>query len=71
VGVQNLDLVGRKNISFETDYPHQDGTWPNTEQVAKELFGHLEADDVFRIVRGNAIDLLELQGLGDGSGPVS
>jgi len=71
VGVQNLELVGRRNISFETDYPHQDGTWPNTETVAKELFGHLEADDVFRIVRGNAIDLLELQGLGDGSGPVS
>jgi len=71
VGVQNLDLVGRRNISFETDYPHQDGTWPDTETVAKELFGHLEAGDVFRIVRGNAIDLLDLQGLGDGSGPVS
>ena len=40
VGVENLDRVGVDNIAFETDYPHQDGTWPNTEQVAKELFGH-------------------------------
>ena len=69
VGVENLDRVGRRNIVFETDYPHQDGTWPNTEQVAKELFGHLDADDVFRIVRGNAVDLLDLE-LGDGSGPL-
>jgi hypothetical protein len=36
--------------------------------VAKELFGHLDADDVFRIVRGNAIDLMGLE-LGDGTGP--
>jgi predicted TIM-barrel fold metal-dependent hydrolase len=68
VGVQNLDLVGRHNIAFETDYPHQDGTWPNTHQVAKELFGHLDDETVFDIVRGNAIRLLDLE-LGDGTGP--
>ena len=45
VGVENLDRVGRDNIAFETDYPHQDSTWPNTHQVAKELFGQLDADD--------------------------
>jgi predicted TIM-barrel fold metal-dependent hydrolase len=67
VGIDNLDRVGRRNIMFETDYPHQDGTWPNTLQVAKELFGHLDPEDVFRIVRGNAIDLLGLE-LGDGTG---
>ena len=70
VGIQNLDLVGRRNIAFETDYPHQDGTWPNTHQVAKELFGHLDDDTVFDIVRGNAVRLLGLE-LGDGSGPRS
>ena len=45
VGVEILDRVGADNIAFETDYPHQDGTWPNTHQVAKELFGHLDDDD--------------------------
>ena len=68
VGVQNLDLVGQHNIAFETDYPHQDSTWPNTHQVAKELFGHLDDDAVFDIVRGNAIRLLDLE-LGDGTAP--
>ena len=61
---------GASNITFETDYPHQDGTWPNTHQVAKELFGQLDADTVHKIVRGNAIRFLGLEGLGDGSGPL-
>jgi predicted TIM-barrel fold metal-dependent hydrolase len=61
VGIDNLDRVGRENIAFETDYPHQDGTWPNTEQVAKELFSHLDAPTVHAIVRGNAIRLLDLE----------
>jgi predicted TIM-barrel fold metal-dependent hydrolase len=71
VGLELMDRVGRHNIAFETDYPHQDGTWPNTHQVAKELFGHLDDQTVFDIVRGNAIRLLDLQGLGDGTAPVS
>jgi predicted TIM-barrel fold metal-dependent hydrolase len=61
VGVDNLDRVGRRNIVFETDYPHQDGTWPNTHEVAKKLFGHLDDDTVHAIVRGNAIELLGLE----------
>ncbi len=69
VGVENLDRVGRENIAFETDYPHQDSTWPNTHQVAKELFGQLDAATVHKIVRGNAIRFLGLDQLGDGSGP--
>jgi predicted TIM-barrel fold metal-dependent hydrolase len=67
VGVENLDRVGRENIAFETDYPHQDGTWPNTHQVAKELFGNLDAATVHKIVRGNAIRFLGLEQLGDGT----
>jgi len=67
VGVENLYRVGRDNIAFETDYPHQDSTWPNTHQVAKELFGHLDAETVHKIVRGNAIRFLGLEGLGDGT----
>ena len=70
VGVENLDRVGRENIAFETDYPHQDGTWPHTEEVAEKLFGHLDEADIERIVRGNAIRFLGLEGLGDGSGPL-
>jgi hypothetical protein len=65
--VENLDRAGSHNIAFETDYPHQDSTWPNTHQVAKELFGQLDAETVHKIVRGNAIRFLGLEGLGDGT----
>ena len=60
VGMDLLDRVGIDNITFETDYPHTDGTWPNTEEVATRLFGHLDAESVYKIARGNAIKLLGL-----------
>jgi predicted TIM-barrel fold metal-dependent hydrolase len=60
VGVRLLDLVGEDNVMFETDYPHQDGTWPHSRQAAAEQFGHLPQDQIEKIARGNAINLLGL-----------
>ena len=56
VGLKLLDEVGRDNIMFETDYPHQDGTFPNTLTVAEKLFGDLDQEMVNKIARNNAID---------------
>ena len=61
---------GATNIAFETDYPHQDGTWPNTHQVAKELFGHLDADTVHNDRARQRHPPARSRGLGDGSGPL-
>lgn len=60
VGVALLDRVGEDNVVFETDYPHQDGTWPNSRQAAADQFGHLDQRLIDKIARGNAIDLLGL-----------
>jgi predicted TIM-barrel fold metal-dependent hydrolase len=60
VGVSLLDQVGLANVVFETDYPHQDGTWPHSRQAAAEQFGHLPQQSINRIARNNAIDLLGL-----------
>src|SRR6478752_6849207 len=43
-GLDSLEQVGVDNITFETDYPHTDSTWPNSKQVAYELMGHLPED---------------------------
>jgi predicted TIM-barrel fold metal-dependent hydrolase len=59
-GIDSLDVVGVDNTTFETDYPHTDSTWPNTKQVAEELMGDLPPDVVHKLVRGNAIRMLEL-----------
>jgi hypothetical protein len=60
VGVELLDKVGIDNVTFETDYPHQDGTWPRSREEAALQFGYLEQDLVNKIARGNAIKLLGL-----------
>jgi predicted TIM-barrel fold metal-dependent hydrolase len=60
IGLKLLDEVGRRNIMFETDYPHQDGTFPNTLTVAEKLFGELDQQTVNDIARNNAIDWFDL-----------
>lgn len=60
VGVSVLDRVGLDNVMFETDYPHQDGTWPQSREAAALQFGHLSQREIDKIARGNAIALLGL-----------
>ena len=62
-GLDALDKVGVDNITFETDYPHTDSTWPDTKKVAMDLMGDLRDEDVYKIVRGNAIRMLSLNGV--------
>jgi predicted TIM-barrel fold metal-dependent hydrolase len=59
-GLESLEKVGVDNTTFETDYPHSDSTWPHTLEVAKKLMGHLPAETIYKIVRGNAIKMLSL-----------
>jgi predicted TIM-barrel fold metal-dependent hydrolase len=60
-GLESLERVGVDNITFETDYPHTDSTWPDTKRIATEMMGHLPDDVVYKIVRGNAIRMLSLE----------
>ncbi len=60
VGVELLDKVGVDNVMFETDYPHQDGTFPESRQIAERLFGHLDRAQIHKLARGNAIRLFDL-----------
>jgi predicted TIM-barrel fold metal-dependent hydrolase len=55
-----LDLVGPDNLTFETDYPHADSTWPRSREVAAQNLAGLDDDVVHKILRGNAIRLLGL-----------
>ena len=42
---------------FETDYPHGDGTWPDSQAVFDDVFGSLPPDVVAKIGHENAADL--------------
>jgi predicted TIM-barrel fold metal-dependent hydrolase len=59
-GIASIAEVGEDNICFETDYPHTDTTWPFVrEEAAKALAGLTDAQR-YKILRGNAIRMLEL-----------
>ena len=59
-GMKLLDEVGVDNVLFETDYPHSDGTFPNSKETAQRLFGHLDPEVITKLARGNAIKLFDL-----------
>ncbi|MBX6390833.1 MAG: amidohydrolase [Frankia sp.] len=65
-GLLSRNEVGMDNIVFETDYPHTDGTWPNSRAVAHRLCSNagMNAEEVYKFLRGNAIRAFGLHRFG-------
>ena len=59
-GLRSLEDLGVDTITFETDYPHSDSTWPNSKEVAERQMKDLDQEQIQKIVRGNAIRMLQL-----------
>ncbi len=49
--------IGVENICVETDYPHGDGTWPGTQKLIADVWGHLPDHELRRICCLNAAEL--------------
>lgn len=60
-GLRSLDDIGVNNVTYETDYPHSDSTWPHSAKIAAEQTAGLTDEQVYRVLRGNAIDMLHLE----------
>jgi predicted TIM-barrel fold metal-dependent hydrolase len=56
--MQLLDTIGCDNVCFETDYPHADGTWPDSRATAERQTAALAAEVRDKILRGNGLRLL-------------
>ena len=41
----------------ESDYPHGDSTWPHTQQVIADAWGHIPNDELRMMCSGNAAAL--------------
>ena len=39
-----------ENICFETDYPHGDGTWPDTQALIDKVYGDILSDDEMAMI---------------------
>jgi predicted TIM-barrel fold metal-dependent hydrolase len=55
--ISTRHTVGIDHIMFETDYPHGDGTWPDSQAVFEQFYGSLPADEIAKISHENAAAL--------------
>jgi predicted TIM-barrel fold metal-dependent hydrolase len=55
--ISTRERIGVENIMVETDYPHGDGTWPDTQLVIEKYWGHIPADELRMMCSENAAAL--------------
>jgi predicted TIM-barrel fold metal-dependent hydrolase len=55
--IDTRHAIGVENIMVEVDYPHGDGTWPDTQQVIEECWGHIPDDELRAMCCENAAAL--------------
>jgi predicted TIM-barrel fold metal-dependent hydrolase len=55
--ISTRHTIGVENIVFESDYPHGDGTWPDTQRVMEKVLGDLPVDEIRAITHENASKL--------------
>ena len=44
--IDTRHAIGVENIMVEVDYPHGDGTWPDTQRVIEKCWGHIPAGEL-------------------------
>jgi len=49
--------IGVDHIMVESDYPHADSSWPDTQVLLQKTLGHLPDDELRKIAGGNAAGL--------------
>ena len=47
-------LIGVDNLVWGSDYPHQEGTWPESQRVVREIFHDASEEDLRKITYLNA-----------------
>lgn len=52
-----LDVIGENRVMMETDYPHSDSTWPDSQEFIKLQISDLDLDVQKRITSGTASEV--------------
>lgn len=60
VGMHLLEFLGDDRVMYASDYPHPDGTWPDSRQVIAAQMSHLSDSTKRRILHDNAAQLYHL-----------
>src|SRR5262249_29372535 len=59
-GLAARHVIGIDQLTFETDYPHQDSTWPHSVDVVLTFADMLDDDELRKVVHDNGAALLGL-----------
>ncbi len=57
VALQMLDFIGPEALLWGSDYPHDEGTFPHSQQVIEDTFKGVSEEDKRKIVHGNSASL--------------
>jgi predicted TIM-barrel fold metal-dependent hydrolase len=60
VGMQLLDFLGEDNVMYASDYPHPDGTWPDTRTFVDDQLRHLPDATKRKLLHGNVARIYNL-----------
>ena len=55
--IDTRQRIGLDHIMVEVDYPHGDSTWPDTQQVIRDAWGHIPTDEIRMLTHENAARL--------------
>jgi predicted TIM-barrel fold metal-dependent hydrolase len=55
--VELRDVIGVDHIMVESDYPHADSTWPDTQEILASHFATLDDTELRKVAAGNAARL--------------
>jgi predicted TIM-barrel fold metal-dependent hydrolase len=55
--IETRHTIGVENVMVEVDYPHGDGTWPDTQAVIEKYWGHIPAHELRLMCCENAAAL--------------
>ena len=61
IGIETRHWVGTERLLFGNDYPHHEGSWPNTEEVIQRTMGGLGDEERRMILGGNAAALYGIE----------
>ena len=59
--IASLDHIGTDNLMWESDYPHQDGVFPESRRTLEEVLADVPDADASKIGHDNAARVFKLQ----------
>lgn len=59
VSIRLIDMIGIDNVMIETDFPHSDGTWPHSLEVAHKQLEPLGEEGMRKVMLENAMRVFQ------------